>query len=680
MTPAERMARVFIGNPTAHYVADFSAAKIVDGKLLPQYTAAPGAATLQDFEAHLRGERGLLVVPTDAEGMSHFGKIDVDDYKIDGAHLAQKVARLRLPLIVERSKSGGVHLAHYSRQPVPTATLREQLVEWAAQLGFAQAEIFPKQNSLPSGTKGSGINVPYFGGDSAENYALTADGQRMTLEQWLERIETPIAALNGHAVPDAAAEIVEAAALLARHWSDGQRQTLSIAIPGCLLRQGWSVDRCDALMERVIHETGARPKHYRSPDDVERTLQRGGAVFGFPKLKEIMGTEDAEAFARACGIEVAQPEPLAVPFAPLGVDGLRTAQPPVRFLVDALLPAGKVSGLLAESGTGKTSLALRLAASVVAGVEFFGRATQPGRVLFVALEDDLSTVVRRVQHVWRGMRRRMEHAKESPSAINAAESALATQLFIGAAAGRQMHFVDEAFGGVTQTATVRQFIAALPPQLSLIILDPIIRATGADENNNTAAAALVSAMERIASEASAAVLFVHHVGKAAAGARQTDHFAGRGATALVDGARNVWRLIVATDEDLKGVANVDAQAVARGEVLRLVHAKINDGPRQPETLLRRQETDFELFQAVTDPQALIGRDLDALYGWWANNGRVPFSQNDAENDSSHGLKRGRLRAAIAHGRRKGLLVDGTPLAHSPKPSLAFKEPYDGNPI
>ena len=108
MTPAERMFHVYAGADRSHFIADLSCPEIrPNGKRVPKYRKVPGPATIAEFKAHLAGKCGLLGVPVSESGTTSWGKIDIDDYKLDLTAIARKVSKLGLPLIVERSKSGG---------------------------------------------------------------------------------------------------------------------------------------------------------------------------------------------------------------------------------------------------------------------------------------------------------------------------------------------------------------------------------------------------------------------------------------------------------------------------------------------------------------------------------------------------------------------------------------------
>jgi len=67
---------------------------------------------------------------------------------------------------------------------------------------------------------------------------------------------------------------------------------------------------------------------------------------------------------------------------------------------------------------------------------------------------------------------------------------------------------------------------------ALVVLDPMTRFNGADENDNAAAACMITALERLTNDTRTTVVVVHHSGKGEAAATNA-----RGASALVDNAR-----------------------------------------------------------------------------------------------------------------------------------------------
>lgn len=64
-----------------------------------------------------------------------------------------------------------------------------------------------------------------------------------------------------------------------------------------------------------------------------------------------------------------------------------------------LIPAGNVTLLNGDGGTGKSLIALQLAVATVLGRLWIGRQAQPGRCLFLTAEDDLPEVHRRLADI-----------------------------------------------------------------------------------------------------------------------------------------------------------------------------------------------------------------------------------------------------------------------------------------
>ena len=127
------------------------------------------------YEKHLNGEISLGIIPIRADGKCKFGCLDLDDHKKGGIKkdfnykkLLEKIKFLKLPLIVCRSKSGGAHCYLFIKEWVSAATVRQKLKKMSYALGYERGtvEIFPKQDSLKPGDRGSFINLPYHGGNS----------------------------------------------------------------------------------------------------------------------------------------------------------------------------------------------------------------------------------------------------------------------------------------------------------------------------------------------------------------------------------------------------------------------------------------------------------------------------------------------------------------------------------
>ena len=162
--------------------------------------------------------------------------------------------------------------------------------------------------------------------------------------------------------------------------------------------------------------------------------------------------------------------------------------PPQQFLVDGLIPAGQLVMLGGRGKAGKSWLVLQLVAAIDRGAHFLGRATSPGRVLYLALEDG---------------RRRMN---QRPRVMKWTPSPRVDIAFN----------IDNFDGGGEGLAHVRDAIAA--GNYDLVVIDTLVKtlSASADENNNTEMGAICNALADMAHDSGATILIVHHTSKGAA--------------------------------------------------------------------------------------------------------------------------------------------------------------------
>lgn len=628
---AQRMMRVFVGSNTLHYTADFRNTRVQEnGKRVPQYDDVVGPPTLEEFIAHLEGKKGLLVIPITNIGACRWGVIDVDIYPCDAKKFAAQIARWGLPLIVQLTKSSGVHLGHFSPHTQSATDMRERLAEWAATLHCPpKVEIFPKQERLLDGEKGSGLNLPYFGGDEAKhNYAIDKEGNRLTVDQWLsiiERMPAKASYMPGQINVEAAAD------LLSKHWVSGSRDNLNLAVAGALLRAGVETDVVQQVLDASA-EVGADPGARRSAQSVEQAMESGKRVPGYPKLVEILGSEDAAELMRLAGGKP-PPDPIPFSFATLEPEWLGIAPPPLTYTIEPLLPSGVVGMLVAEGGAGKTTFGLRAAVSVAGGRDLFGLPTRQGRCVYIACEEHESGLRRRLYWIVNREKEKMRQENSSPESIELFEQNLLANLTLRSAVGYEMYLVSARNGEASQSNLVEALIEKLPRPLELLILDPISRLNGAEENSNQVGTALVNAAERIASEVGCTLMLCHHTGKAAAKDRDVGLYAARGASGFVDAARSSIRLLQADANDVKDFSNIPPGLVEAGDLVRVIQNKSNEGPKAKPFWLRRQELDFERFEPqITDAGQAYRKAIEALYNWFCAEGSKAFAPSRLLNN------------------------------------------------
>lgn len=141
--------------------------------------------TLELWKKHLRGEYGIGIVPIRDDATCVFGAVDIDSYNLDFSKLEDDIARLQLPLIICRTKSGGAHLYLFTNEAVPAELIRGKLMDWAVALGHSGVEVFPKQVKLAGPNDyGNWINMPYFSMEQTNRYAV-AGGKPINAKEFL---------------------------------------------------------------------------------------------------------------------------------------------------------------------------------------------------------------------------------------------------------------------------------------------------------------------------------------------------------------------------------------------------------------------------------------------------------------------------------------------------------------
>ncbi len=141
---------------------------------------------------HLKGiEPSLGIIPINEQSKCIWGCIDIDSYAgFDHKKLIEKIKRLKLPMIVCRSKSGGAHVFIFTTVPVDAELIRNKLVSIGSVLGFGSSEVFPKQIKLKSkDDTGNFLNLPYFNCTQSTRYAFQEDGKAATIDAFFKLYE-----------------------------------------------------------------------------------------------------------------------------------------------------------------------------------------------------------------------------------------------------------------------------------------------------------------------------------------------------------------------------------------------------------------------------------------------------------------------------------------------------------
>jgi hypothetical protein len=158
------------------------------------YGWAKKEITDQDYEEHLSGVKSIGVNPCNDEGLSIFGAIDIDPKDYSNFNLQNYLKIIEeneLPIIPVKSKSGGLHLYIFTKEPIKASDIRNFLEKLLFIFGLpSNTEVYPKQTSLASidGKRPSGnfINLPYY--NKTDRVAIKPNGEEIDFDTFIKVI------------------------------------------------------------------------------------------------------------------------------------------------------------------------------------------------------------------------------------------------------------------------------------------------------------------------------------------------------------------------------------------------------------------------------------------------------------------------------------------------------------
>jgi hypothetical protein len=334
---------------------------------------------------------------------------------------------------------------------------------------------------------------------------------------------------------------------------------------------------------------------------------------------------------------------------------LASAPPPRRWLLQDLIVIGKAGAVVAPGGFSKSQLLLQLSVTIVTGIDLAGywSAGETGGVLVLCAEDDQEEIHRRIHTI----KQRLQ-----ADGHGIALAVLPGSLFIFSTIGVDTLFTKAGpNGNVAQTTTLHRLVALAKQieNLKLIVVDPVSRFRGGEENSNEDATRFVEALETIAKLTGASVLAAHHASKASYGV-EANQGASRGASALTDGLRWQMNLNPPTDKQAEGLGVTKAEM---GKYVVATVTKSNYSAIPAPVILERQTGGY--LQAVTASQAqsavhfsAVSRVLDLI-----SKAPKPMTARQLEVEyggvsNAAGLAKQRLREILKFAAEKGWLIGG----------------------
>lgn len=223
---------------------------------------------------------------------------------------------------------------------------------------------------------------------------------------------------------------------------------------------------------------------------------------------------------------------------------LREAPQPVRYVIDQILTADIGSGLLSgQGGIGKTWLTYQLGFSVATGRPFLDRyqIPEPGLVLIFTAENGYASIQRRLHSI-------KAHYELLKKLTDLEHDDLNKNLIIVPTESVRIRLVKRWMGSTIATESVSEIVKLVKKsnlKPSIIIVDPISRFNGGDENNAEDMTLFVEQLEELKRLSGAeTVIATHHVNKSSGRNSASDQFSARGSSALVDGVR--WGAVLSS--------------------------------------------------------------------------------------------------------------------------------------
>jgi len=193
-----KFIEIFTGLKRDYGYADINAAykDPATGKLKLKYGWAAKPLIESDYLDHLSGKKSIGIQPCNDEGLAKFGAIDIDSDEYDNFDLRKYleiIDKKNIPVIPVKSKSGGLHIYVFFKEPVKASFVRNFLDKLLFTFDLkASTEIFPKQTQLGVGSdqkpiNGNFINLPYY--NRNERVGVNLDGTEFTFEQFIKVVE-----------------------------------------------------------------------------------------------------------------------------------------------------------------------------------------------------------------------------------------------------------------------------------------------------------------------------------------------------------------------------------------------------------------------------------------------------------------------------------------------------------
>lgn len=221
---------------------------------------------------------------------------------------------------------------------------------------------------------------------------------------------------------------------------------------------------------------------------------------------------------------------------------------PERVLPPQILPGlfrGDYGLLVAMGGTGKSFFALTWAVFRLLGLEFYADKELPplNKITYMAFEENPEVLQKRIEDIMRLFNRSIKNTYQYPPSFpplipQEKNRDVFDRLNLLSMKGIPVRLLNG--DGTVNNKDVDLLKRNIPDGTDLLIIDPLIKIGGFNENDNCQAGYFAAVLEQIAVEKDLAILLSHHVSKQAGRDGINDQTSARGASAIVDESRATY--------------------------------------------------------------------------------------------------------------------------------------------
>jgi hypothetical protein len=363
----------------------------------------------------------------------------------------------------------------------------------------------------------------------------------------------------------------------------------------------------------IMAATGAAANHVREQPDPFRSLARAwdrspqpmpvappGAVPANIQIGD--RAAPAEGYQTLIDLSILdQPNPLGAPYT-LPLDLYQNPPPLPAFILDGFFPSAPMA-LVGTGGVLKSTTWMALALHMILDRPVWGRNWwEGGSALMVSKEDERSIMLRRLHDLLHGLNVTERQYRDI----------VARRFYIDDMTENSSRMVESDGKGNLVVTPLTDFLIDKyrGRNLSMACMDPMVNFGPGEAHGNDGAALMMQVawrMTRAWSEDSGrcSVAYIHHLSMAAARDEVEDAHAGRSASAIGDNARSVWvmhRHKVQNAHRHVAPPEIPADAIQRGEVIRMIMAKNSYAKRIMEPFYVWRENGAMRFIEAMDPE------------------------------------------------------------------------------